>query len=230
MTYTDDNVGAIVASAKAAGLYEDAVVVLWGDHGYQLGENDQWSKVSNFEQSVRIPLMIRTPGTVKYRMAGKRTTALWEAVDLLPTITDLAMGQVPPSCPNSLNGSRRIESCTDGKSAAALFNPTTDPSSWKAAAISQVPRGKLVNGEPGDVAGEHFMGYTVRVADWRYTEWVRFENTSGVADWLTIVGRELYPEALGRTCKFDSDSVNVAADPANAAVVTRLAAMLRAIV
>ena len=72
--------------------------------------------------------------------------------------------------------------------------------------------------------------YTVRVAEWRYTEWVRFENTTGVADWLTVVGRELYPETLGLTCKFDTDYVNVAADPANAGTVRKLAAMLRTIV
>ena len=72
--------------------------------------------------------------------------------------------------------------------------------------------------------------YTVRVADWRYTEWVRFDNTTGVADWLTVVGQELYPEALGKSCRFDTDSVNVAADPANAGTIRKLAAMLRTIV
>ena len=103
--------------------------------------------------------MIRVPGATGAAMAGRRTTALWEAVDLLPTLTDLSMGQRPPSCPNDLNGSRRLASCTDGKSAAPLFDSATDPGAWKTAAISQVPRGKLVNGEPGDVAGEHFMGW-----------------------------------------------------------------------
>ena len=72
--------------------------------------------------------------------------------------------------------------------------------------------------------------YTVRVANWRYTEWVKFSNTTGVADWLTVVGRELYPETLGVTCRFDTDSVNVAADPANADTARKLAAILRSVV
>jgi hypothetical protein len=45
LTYTDENVGKLVSSAKQAGLYDNTIVVLWGDHGYQLGDNDQWSKV-----------------------------------------------------------------------------------------------------------------------------------------------------------------------------------------
>ena len=48
----------------------------------------------------------------------------------------------------------------------------------------QVPRGSLVQGEPGNVPGEEYMGYTVRVAEWRYTEWLAFDNTTGVAHWV----------------------------------------------
>jgi hypothetical protein len=97
-----------------------------------------------------------------------RTSALWEAVDLLPTLTDLAMSHVPTSCPNSLKGSRAVQSCTDGISAKPLFDRKTDPAKWKSSAISQVPRRMLVNGEPGNVPGERLMGYTLRVAVWWY--------------------------------------------------------------
>ena len=138
--------------------------------------------------------------------------------------------QVPPKCPNSLKASRAIRSCTDGISAKPLFDSSTDQAKWKARAISQVPRGALVDGEPGNAAGEIYMGYTVRVAAWRYTEWVGFDNNTGVADWATVVGTELYEETLGRGCKFDTDSVNVVADPAHASTVAELHAMLRTIV
>ena len=96
-----------------------------------------------------------------------------------------------------------------------------------------MPRGALVNGEPGDVAGEEWMGYSVRVARWRYTEWVPFDNVTGRADWrpAACVGRELYAEALGDTsCRFDTDTDNVAGLPENAATVAQLSALLRTIV
>ena len=96
---------------------------------------------------------------------------------------------------------------------------------------SQVPRGVLVNGEPGDVAGERFMGYSVRVPEWRYTEWVRFDNLTGVPDWTAQVGRELYAETSDDlTCAFAHDHTNVVEDPANADVVSQLSRMLRTIV
>lgn len=86
-----------------------------------------------------------------------------------------------------------------------------------------------MQGEPGDVPGEHFMGYTVRVADWRYTEWVLFDNQTGTANWgIPPYGVELYAERLGaRDCDFDTDSRNVASDPANAATMTTLSTLLR---
>jgi|TARA_B110000902_G_C14167149_1_gene535406 hypothetical protein len=166
---------------------------------------------------------------------GKRTSALWEAVDLWPTLSDLAMGEaeVPPRCPDTLNASRAVMECVDGISAKPLFsNPSpTASAAWKTCAISQVPRGKLVNGEPGNVAGEEFMGYTVRVGTWRYTEWVGFDDTTGIADWSNIVGKELYPETLGvTTCAFDTDFANVVADPQHSAVVAQLSKLLRTIV
>ena len=111
-----------------------------------------------------------------------------------------------------------------------MFDPSTDPAGWKARALSQVPRGLLVNGEPGDRPGEAYMGYTVRVASWRYTEWVKFDNVTGIADWQAVVGKELYAQALGTACTFDTDHTNVVADPLNARTVTELAAMLRTIV
>ena len=94
-----------------------------------------------------------------------------------------------------------------------------------------VPRDKLVQGMSGAGAGPHerFMGYTVRTSAWRYTEWHPFNSTTGVADWTTQVGTELYPhgDANGQTadCSWDYEDKNLAGtDPA---VEMKLAAMLR---
>ena len=79
--------------------------------------------------------------------------------------------------------------------------------------------------------GERFMGYSVRVPEWRYTEWVRFDNLTGVPDWGARVGRELYAETTGDlSCAFGHDYANVAEDPEHADVVVQLSRMLRTIV
>jgi len=213
LSFTDENIGRVIAAMKEHGFWEDTIVVLWGDHGYQLGENDQWEKQSNFEQATRIPVMLRAPGA---KGNGKHTSSLWEAVDLLPTLTDLAMGEVPPSCPSTLHDSRSTMFCTDGTSAAALLDPDQK---GKKTAFSQITRGSLVNGMHGNRPEEVYMGYSVRTPSWRYTEWVKFNNKTGVADWSKLYGQELYVEAVGENCRFDQDHINVAADPGNAEVV-----------
>jgi len=143
--------------------------------------------------------MILAPGSPS---VGKRTSALWEAVDLWPTMSDLAMNETPPRCPSSsLNASCALLECADGISAKPLLLTDWSPAASvarKDCATSQVPRGALVNGEPVNnaIAAEMYMGYTVRTAAWRYISWVRFDNLTGVANWSEVVGRELYPQTL----------------------------------
>merc|ERR1712176_612660 len=207
---------------KEHGFWEDAVVILWGDHGYQIGENDQWEKQSNFEQATRIPVMLRAPGA---KGLGKHTTGIWEAVDLLPTLTDLAMGVIPPSCPPTLVASRSTMFCTDGKSAAPLLDDPDQP--WDKVAFSQITRGALVNGMHANKPEEVYMGYSVRSASWRYTEWVKFDNKTGYADFSKLYGKELYAEQSGEQCRFDQDHTNVVSHPGNAGVVAELSKTLR---
>ena len=67
VSYADAQVGRLVAQAKELGLWENTIVVLWGDHGWHLGEHAIWGKHSLFEESLRSPLIIRAPGS---RSAG----------------------------------------------------------------------------------------------------------------------------------------------------------------
>lgn len=222
LTFTDENIGQVIRAMKENGFWEDTLIVLWGDHGYQLGENDQWEKQSNFEQATRIPVMLRAPGA---KGNGKHTQGLWEAVDLLPTLADLALGEVPPKCPPSLAGSRSTMLCTDGVSAAPLLE---DPEQqWKSAAFSQITRGALVNGMHANLPEEVYMGYSVRTESWRYTEWVKFDNQTGIADFSKLYGQELYQEVVGEQCHFDQDHVNVVQDPSHADVVQEHSKLLR---
>lgn len=60
-SYQDYNIGVILAELEWLGLYQNTTVVLFGDHGWQLGEHDTWAKMTNFEIATHIPLIIRCP-------------------------------------------------------------------------------------------------------------------------------------------------------------------------
>ena len=107
--------------------------------GYQLGDNDQWSKVTNFEHATRIPLLIKpAAGTAEAAAsAGKRALGLVEAVDIMPSLVALAIPRkLLLRCPPTLAGSRATMLCTDGVPSllTALRDPTAE---LKPAAFSQ---------------------------------------------------------------------------------------------
>ena len=74
------------------GLRKNTVIILWGDHGYQLGEHGTWNKRTNWEVAARVPLMISVPGQMH---AGEKTTALVELVDMYPTLAQLCHLEPP---------------------------------------------------------------------------------------------------------------------------------------
>jgi iduronate 2-sulfatase len=86
ISYMDAQLGRVLDAVDEMGLAKDTIIVLWGDHGYHLGDHGQWCKHTNYEQATRIPLMIAAPGVE----GGKRTNALVENVDLYPTLAELA--------------------------------------------------------------------------------------------------------------------------------------------
>ena len=96
ISYTDHNIGVIVDKLDtSAALKDKTVVVVFGDHGYQLGEHATWSKMTNFELGVHIPLIIRAPWIAS--SVGGETAVLAEMVDMYPTLAALA-GDEPLAC------------------------------------------------------------------------------------------------------------------------------------
>ncbi len=84
--YVDRQVGRVLAELKSLGLEKNTVVIVWGDHGWHLGEQEIWAKHTPFERANRSVLMIRTPGLAG---PGRKTSGLVETIDLYPTLIDL---------------------------------------------------------------------------------------------------------------------------------------------
>ena len=183
VSFIDAQVGRLLDELERLGLGDDTLVVLWGDHGWKLGEHNGWCKQTNYEVDTRSPLILAVPGA---KAAGKTTRALVEFLDIYPTLCDLAGLPVPD----------RLE----GQSLAPLLD---DPdASVKAAAFSQFPR----RGE-----GARTMGYAMRTDRYRYVEWLDRRTAETVAV-------ELYDEQAD-----PEENTNIAAQPANAPLVGRLA-------
>ena len=150
-------------------IVDNTIVVLWGDHGFHLGDhNGFWAKHSNYELSTRVPLIVQTPGLADMGVAGSRSVALVELVDLYPTLLDLCSLPAPVQ-PSGLE--------LQGTTFLPLLEDPAQP--WKHAVYSQFQRW-IGDGNPGDVpvgsTGDG-MGYSIRTDRYRYTEWWVTEST-----------------------------------------------------
>jgi len=124
-SYVDALVGRLLAELDGLGLRQETVVVLWGDHGWNLGEHGLWCKHCNFETSVHVPMIFRAPGMAGN---GRRSNGLTEFVDIYPTLSDLCGLPLPDHL--------------EGRSLAPLLG---DPdAAWNEAAYSQYPRGRVM--------------------------------------------------------------------------------------
>ena len=93
VSYCDAQVGLVLRILKERGLDDNTIVVLWGDHGFLLGEHAIWGKHCLYENALRSPLIIRAPGHVG---RGTKSSATVESVDVFPTLTELCGLSVPP--------------------------------------------------------------------------------------------------------------------------------------
>lgn len=100
VSYMDTQLGKVIEELKRLNLDKNTIIVLWGDHGWHLGDHAIWTKHTNFEQANRIPLIIKAPGVTK---PGSSTNQFAESVDIYPTLASLA-GLENPTGPQPLDG------------------------------------------------------------------------------------------------------------------------------
>jgi iduronate 2-sulfatase len=163
VSYSDAQVGRLLEELTRCRLAERTLVVLWGDHGYHLGEQGLWTKANNYELSTRVPLIVVIPGHSKPAVTSD---ALVELVDLYPTLVEACGLPLP----------RGLE----GTSLLPLLQQPEQR--WKTAVFSQFPRPKehARYREAGD-----YMGYAIRTERYRYVEWRH-------GDTRQLLARELY--------------------------------------
>lgn len=155
ISYTDAQVGLLLDELDRLDITKNTIVILWGDHGYKLGEHDAWCKHSNVENDVRAPLILTAPDMLQ---RGMSTDALVEFVDIYPTLSELAGLPLPGHL--------------EGVSFAPLL---ADPKRvWKSAAFSQYPR------EAGKTGNQNLMGYSMRTERHRLTVWVLSKDHTAV--------------------------------------------------
>jgi len=154
ISFLDAQVGRVLAELRRQGLEDNTVVVLWGDHGFHLGEHALWGKTSNYELDARIPLIVSAPGLPR----GGRADGIVEMVDVYPTLVEL--GGLPE------------RSGLAGKSFVPLLRDPRAPG--KPYAITQHPH-------PFYGGKSTHMGYAVRTQQFRYVEW-RVIATGQVTD------------------------------------------------
>lgn len=124
VSFTDANVGRLLDELDRLGLSENTIVMLWGDHGWNLGEHTLWCKHACFETSMHAPLIVRVPGLG----GGVRTKGLTEFIDIYPSLCELA----------GLDAPEHVE----GTSFVPLMKDPGRP--WKAAAIGRYNNGDTI--------------------------------------------------------------------------------------
>lgn len=169
VSYIDAQLGKLLDALKKNGLEENTIVVLWGDHGWKLGDYGSWCKHTNFEMDTRAPLFIKVPGM---EHQGSKTESLAEFIDVYPTLCDLAGLPIP----ELLQGTSLVP---------IIKNPELE---LNEVAFSQYPRGKSL----GYDRKSAYMGYSIRTGGYRFTRWQLYEKPD------SVVAMELYDVSTNR--------------------------------
>ena len=207
VSYVDAQIGMMLEALDEAGIRDDTVIVVWGDHGWHLGDMGIWGKATNYEIATRVPLIVWTP---EMKARGESTSALVELIDLYPTLCELA--DLPR--PDHLAG----------KSFAPLLDEPKRQ--WSKHAISQFPNpalrewaanplspgmrqtffGPLIeevetkiikqqgNSWDRELFENHLMGYSLRTEAYRLVAWLDYRDLNTKPVFLELYDQKADPD------------------------------------
>jgi iduronate 2-sulfatase len=187
VTYIDDLLGGILSRVD----FTNTIVVLTSDHGWSLGEHAEWSKYSNYEVSLRVPLIVYDPKRPQLRT--RRVESIGELIDVFPTLAEVAGLARVSKCNNTLDDDL---TCTEGKSLyRRMLNNEADNDDE--VAFSQYPRPgstptRAPDSDQPKLREIKIMGYTMRTRRFRYTAWIKFNNKKFKRSELMRVFREFF--------------------------------------
>ena len=191
VSYIDAQIGKMIIALDESGVRDNTIIIVWGDHGWHLGEMGIWGKATNYEIGTRVPLMIWTPD-MPAGSRGKTTDALVELVDMYPTLTELAgLEQLP-----HLEGQSFVPLLSNPKKAwkDAAFSqfPTPALREWAANPLSKGMRetyfGPLIEEQEAKIKKQQgdkwdrnlfendLMGYAMRTERYRFIVWKDYKN------------------------------------------------------
>ncbi len=166
VSYIDAQFAKVLESLKQLGLDKNTIVVVWGDHGWKLGEHNGWCKQTNYNIDIHVPLMVYSP-TSEFK--GGQTFAITELIDIFPSLCELANIPSP--------------SYIHGESFVPVMKNKSD--GVKSIAYSQFHRRPKVSPD-----GQRYMGYSIVNADWHYVEWYSWDAEIKMRG--DLVAKELY--------------------------------------
>ncbi|MEZ5040823.1 MAG: sulfatase [Saprospiraceae bacterium] len=155
VSYIDALLGDLIAHMKMLGIYENTIIIIWGDHGWKLGDHNSWGKMTNYNIDLKVPVIIRYPNQEN---PGAQTNAITELVDLFPSLCELAGLEIP----DYMQGTSFVP---------LLKNPSLP---WKRAAFSQFHRRPKVSAD-----GKRYMGYSLNTQKYHYIEWYTWDEKTG---------------------------------------------------
>ncbi|QHI69088.1 sulfatase [Tichowtungia aerotolerans] len=167
ISHVDEQIGRLLDELDALGLASNTIIVLWGDHGFHLGDHNEWGKHTNLEQATRVPFIISAPGY----LPGQVSTAPVGLLDIFPTLCELSGIPEPVQPPNSVDPNDRPLS---GRSLVPILQD----------ASAHVQTGIMNH------YGSGTYGYAYRTDRYRYTEWI---DSSGVIQARELYDYELDP-------------------------------------
>lgn len=109
-SYVDAQIGRVIKELERLEMADNTIIVLWGDHGWHLGDHGMWTKHTNYEEANRIPLLIVAPGVTEKSTTTKQFA---ESVDIYPTLAELANLDRPQG-PQPIDGISLVEVLKDG--------------------------------------------------------------------------------------------------------------------